>query len=190
MRSTSVEGLVSTEVERMERLVNDLLLLARTEEGGRLEREQVEVRPFLAGQLEAVRPIADGRIELGAVVDGTVEADPHALAQAIRNLVRNALEHTGADGSVRLSAEPQGDGIEFAVEDDGPGIPPAERRRVFERFHRVRQGTGKGSGLGLAIARAIVEAHGGTIRADEAPGGGARVSLQLPGFAPSGPRPL
>jgi signal transduction histidine kinase len=166
----------------MERLVNDLLLLARTEEGGRLELEEVEIGGFLADQLEAVRPIANGRIELGAVVDGTVEADPHALAQAIRNLVRNALEHTRAGGSVRLSAEPQGDGIELAVEDDGPGIPPAERSRVFERFHRVRQGTGKGSGLGLAIARAIVEAHGGTIRADEARGGGARVSLWLPGF--------
>jgi two-component system, OmpR family, sensor kinase len=179
-----VEAVVSTEVDRMQRLVDDLLLLARTEEGGGLELEPVKVSRFLSEQLEAVQPTADGRIALGPVADGVVTADPHALAQAIRNLVRNAVEHTSPGGSVRLSAESHGDRIEFAVEDDGPGIPAAERRRVFERFHRARPTAGGGSGLGLAIARAIVEAHGGAIWADETAGGGARVAFELPGFRP------
>jgi len=179
-----VEALVSTEVDRMQRLVDDLLLLARTEEGGRLEREPVEVSRFLREQLESMQPIADRGIALGSVADGVVPGDPDALAQAIRNLVRNAVEHTRPGGSVRLSAEARGARIEFAVEDDGPGIPAAERRRVFERFHRARPAPGGGSGLGLAIARAIVEAHGGEIWADETAGGGARVAFELPGFRP------
>jgi signal transduction histidine kinase len=179
-----VEAIVSTEISRMQRLVDGLLLLARTEEGGCLELEPVAVGPFLSEQLEAVRPIAHRRLELGPVAAGVVRADPDALAQAIRNLVRNALEHTSAGGAVRLSAESHGDRIEFAVEDDGPGIPAAERRRVFERFHRARPAGGRGSGLGLAIARAIVEAHGGRIWADESATGGARVAFELPGFTP------
>lgn len=179
-----VEALVSTEVNRMQRLVDGLLLLARTDEGGGLELEPVEVARFLSEQVEAIKLIADRHIELGPVADGVVTVDPHALAQAIRNLVRNAVEHTSPSGSVRLSAESHGDRIEFAVEDDGPGIPAAERRRVFERFHRARPAGGGGSGLGLAIARAIVEAHGGEIWADEAATGGARVAFEVPGFRP------
>ena len=179
-----VEVLVSSEIDRMQRLVDGLLLLARTEEGGGLDLKPVEVAHFLSEQLEAVRPTADRDIQLGPVTNGVITADPHALAQAIRNLVRNAVEHTNSGGSVRLSAEPRGDRIEFAVEDDGPGIPVAERRRVFERFHRARPAGGSGSGLGLAIARAIVEAHGGKIWAETAATGGARVAFELPGFRP------
>jgi two-component system OmpR family sensor kinase len=177
-----VEAIVSTEVKRMQRLVDDLLLLARTEEGGRLALEGVEVRPFLSEQLDAVKPIANRKLELGSVADGVVEADPDALSQAIRNLVRNAVEHTSSGGFVWLSAETHDDRITFAVEDDGPGIPAAERSRVFERFHRARPASGRGSGLGLAIARAIVEAHGGEIWAEEGARGGARVSFELPRF--------
>jgi two-component system OmpR family sensor kinase len=178
-----VDEVVSREVMRMQRLVDDLLLLARTEEGGSLDVRPVDVRSFLREQVEAVEPTADRRFELGTVADGTVEADADVLAQAIRNLTRNAVEHTSAGGSVRLSAVARGDRLEFAVEDDGPGIPPVERRRIFERFHRVRSGGARGSGLGLAIARAIVEAHGGRIWADEAAAGGARVAFELPRFS-------
>jgi two-component system OmpR family sensor kinase len=179
-----VEGVVAREVARMQRLVDELLLLARTEEGGRLNLQQVDTRRFLGEQLEAIQPTADRRFELGAVADGTVEVDPDALAQAVRNLTRNAVEHTSTGGSVQLSALARGDRVEFAVEDDGPGIPAAERGRVFERFHRTRPGGARGSGLGLAIARGIVEAHGGSIWVDEAAGGGARVAFELPGFRP------
>jgi signal transduction histidine kinase len=179
-----VEGMVTREVARMERLVDELLLLARTEEGGQIHLEPVGTVAFLAEQLEAIRPTADRRFELGAVVEGTVDADPDALAQAMRNLTRNAVEHTSAGGLVRLSAEARGDRVEFAVEDDGTGISAAEMGKVFERFHRVGPEGAQGSGLGLAIARAIVEAHGGSIWADASPGGGARVAFELPGFRP------
>ena len=103
---------------------------------------------------------------------------------------RNAIEHTGPRGLVRVcvNAQPRG-WVEIAVEDDGPGIPPDQRDRVFDRFHRLdsARARGKGgAGLGLAIARAIVEAHGGRISAGASPEGGARVAFRLPGFRPAG----
>ncbi len=180
-----VERVVSKEVSRMQRLVDDLLLLARTEERGRLDRRPVDTKAFLREQLGAVAPTAARSFQLGPVAEGTVQADPDALTQAIRNLTRNATEHTAPGGSVRLSARAQDGWIEFAVEDDGPGIPPAERTRAFERFHRIRPSAGRGSGLGLAIVRAIAQAHHGHAWIEEAPSGGARVILELPGFTPA-----
>ena len=115
-----------------------------------------------------------------------------ASRRSLRNLARNAVEHTRPGGLVRVSATalPRG-WVEIAVEDDGPGIPPAQRDRVFDRFHRLdsARARGKGgAGLGLAIARAIVEAHGGRIGAGASPEGGARVAFRLPGFRPAGAR--
>jgi signal transduction histidine kinase len=110
------------------------------------------------------------------------------VAQALRNLARNAIEHTAAPGGlVRLEVERlRTDQVGFTVLDDGPGIPPQERERVFERLHRAdasRARSSGGAGLGLAIVRAIAEAHGGEVRALEPAGGrGARVELRLPGF--------
>ncbi len=106
----------------------------------------------------------------------------------MRNLTRNAVEHTEPDGLVRLEAVSRPAGLEIAVVDDGPGIPPEERTRVFDRLHRVdaaRTRPGGGAGLGLAITRAVVEAHGGRVWAEAAPTGGARVALLLPGFRPA-----
>ena len=179
-----VEAMVSTEVNRMQRLVDGLLLLARTEEGGRLELEPVGVGPFLSEQLEAVRPIAHRRLELGPVAEGVVKADPDALAQAIRNLIRNALEHTSSAVRCGCRRSHTATGSSSPWRTTGRASPAAERSRIFERFHRARPAGGRGSGLGLAIARAIVEAHGGKIWADESASGGARVSFELPGFTP------
>jgi signal transduction histidine kinase len=134
--------------------------------------------------------IADRRYELGGVPRGTLRADPDRLAQALRNLLGNAIEHTSDErGLVRLAVEPAAPGrIRFVVEDDGPGIPPSERERVFDRFHRTdpaRDRASGGAGLGLAIVRAIVEAHGGRVSASQSPEGGARMEIELPGFTPS-----
>jgi two-component system OmpR family sensor kinase len=107
------------------------------------------------------------------------------VARVIRNLVENARRHAGPDGEVTVSSTGAGGRLRIDVDDDGPGIAPAERQRVFDRFHRsdtARDRASGGSGLGLAIARAIVTAHGGTIRADESPAGGARVTFELPGL--------
>jgi len=185
-----VDEVVRTEVLRMERLVDDLLLLARADEGELLRPASLALRPFVTELFDALTLTAERRFELGDVPDGVLRADEDRLAQVVRNLARNAIEHTGPDGLVRLrvTARPRG-WIEIAIEDDGPGIPPEQRDRVFDRFHRVdsSRARGKGgAGLGLAIARAIVEAHGGRIRAGISPEGGARVAFELPGFRPTG----
>jgi two-component system OmpR family sensor kinase len=119
-----------------------------------------------------------------------LNGDPDRIAQALRNLARNAVEHTEPDsGLVRLEVNRLGpDRLRFVVLDDGPGIPESERDRVFERFHRTdsaRSRTTGGAGLGLAIVRAIAEAHGGQVRATNPGAGyGARIELILPGFTP------
>jgi signal transduction histidine kinase len=174
----------------MERLVDDLLVLARADEREFLRRRPVDLPPFAAELLDGARPTADRRFELGPIPTGLVDADPDRLAQALRNLVRNAIEYTSEGGIVRLTGSAANGRVTLAVEDDGPGIPPAHRERVFDRFHRTdsaRTRVRGGAGLGLAIARAIAEAHGGTIYAEESPEGGARVAIELPGFRPVAP---
>jgi two-component system OmpR family sensor kinase len=180
---TRVTRLVSAETERMERLVDDLLLLAKTEEGSPLDKRPIELRDYVHDVFNALSLTADRDFELGAVSDVMIQADPDRLAQVIHNLAQNAVAHTPDGGLVRLSAASNGRYVRFAVEDNGPGIPPDQRDRIFDRFHRTdysRARTAGGSGLGLAIARALVEAHGGRIRACESPEGGARVEFDLP----------
>ncbi|MEA2437106.1 MAG: two-component system, OmpR family, sensor kinase [Thermoleophilaceae bacterium] len=187
-----VERLVRTEILRMERLVDDLLVLARADEREFLRRRPVDLPPFARELLDGARPTAARRFELGPIPMGVVDADPDRLAQALRNLLRNAIEYTSDGGIVRLTGAAAGDRVTLAVEDDGPGIPPTHRERVFDRFHRTdsaRTRVRGGAGLGLAIARAIAEAHGGTIYAAESPEGGARVVIELPDFRPALPEP-
>ena len=103
----------------------------------------------------------------------------------LRNLVRNAVNVTRPGDPIRVTATPRGEALEFAVSDNGPGIPAEELERVFDRFHRVDAARDRGSGgtgLGLAIARAIVLAHGGWIRAESPAGGGATIRFSLPGY--------
>ncbi len=112
-----------------------------------------------------------------------VWADPDMLMRVFSNLCDNALRHTPSSGAVAIEARQQGNMLEVAVTDTGRGIPPEALSRVFDRFYRVdssRQATTGGSGLGLAIVQAIVEAHGGTIRAENAPHGGARIVFTIP----------
>ena len=187
-----VERLVRTEILRMERLVDDLLVLARADEREFLRRRPIDLPPFAAELIDGARPTADRRFELGPIPMGVVDADPDRLAQALRNLIRNAIEYTSDGGVVRLTGSAAAGRVTLAVEDDGPGIPPAHRERVFDRFHRMdsaRTRVRGGVGLGLAIARAIVEAHGGKIYAGESPEGGARVAIELPDFRPVVPEP-
>ena len=185
-----VDRLVGAEIVRITRLVDDLLLLARSEQRNFLGVESIDVRPFVCDLWDGLSVTAERRFELGAVVDGTLRADPDRLAQALRNLGRNAIEHTSEGGLVRLAVEPACPGkLRFSVLDDGPGIRLAERERIFERFHRTDPGRARsagGAGLGLAIVRAIADAHGGEVRALDSPdGSGALVELVMPGFAPS-----
>ena len=187
-----VERLVQAEIARIGRLVDDLLLLARSEQTEFLQLETIELGPFVGELWDGMSLLASRRFELGQVPAGMLLADPDRLAQALRNLVRNAIDHTAPErGIVRMRVEPGARGrVRFVVEDDGPGIPPDQRDRVFERFHRTdaaRDSASGGTGLGLAIVRAIAEAHGGSVTAEQSPEGGARVVLELAQFSAEPP---
>ena len=183
-----VEQLVQAEIARMARLVDDLLLLARSEETQFLRVEPIELAGFIAELWDGASLIANRRFEFGPVPEGTLRADPDRLAQALRNLIENAIAHTAEDrGLVHLTVVAQPGGrVRFTIEDDGPGVDAAQRELVFDRLHRTddaRDRSSGGAGLGLAIVRAIAEAHGGTVVLGESPEGGARLDLNLPGFS-------
>ena len=179
-----VEGVVLTEMARVERLVDDLLTLARLDEEMPLRLTPIPLTPFLQrfGEDESLGPV-----KIGEVPSGTLKADPDRLTQVLRNLLANARRHAGPSGHVAVSAGAAGALLTIRVDDDGPGIEAEEREQVFGRFHRSQaardRGSG-GSGLGLAIARSIVERHGGRIWAEESPLGGARVAFEIAGFEP------
>jgi two-component system OmpR family sensor kinase len=180
-----VEAMTMKEMRRVERLLDDLLALARLDEGVCLEPRDVQVVVFL-GDLAAAEP--NEKTEAGELCEGTIRIDPDLLAQVIRNLLSNAHRHAGPGGRVALSARAEGERLVVTVDDDGPGIPLAERERVFDRFYRseaARDRASGGSGLGLGIARSILARHGGRIWIEDSPLGGARVSIALPGFKPT-----
>jgi signal transduction histidine kinase len=183
-----VERLVRAEIDRTSRLVDDLLLLAQTEQQEFLRIERVPLAPFVEELWDGISLLAMRRFELSELPAGTLQADPDRLAQALRNLLTNAIAHTAEeDGTVRLrvTADVQRGRVRFCVEDDGPGIAPEERDRVFDRFHRTdsaRDRSSGGAGLGLAIVRAIAHAHGGRVSVATSPEGGAALELELPGF--------
>jgi len=178
------------QTERLGRLVEQLLDLSRLESGGVLvRRERFGVRELLeqvARECELSETYAERPVRLKVCVQpGDLDAagDPERMHQVLANLLDNAVRHSPRDGRVWLSAH-NGDGATtIAVADEGPGIPPHEAQRVFERFYRTdaaRSSRDGGSGLGLAIARWIVDAHGGAIRAESRDPGGCRMIVELP----------
>jgi signal transduction histidine kinase len=173
------------QTERLTRLVTQLLDLAKLEAGS----APLELQSFASSTLlEAVRAESElherpVNLEISATPDLTVVGDVERLHQLLANLVDNAVHHSPDGGTVELSAVPHGEGVRFTVADNGPGIPPEERERIFERFHRVDAGrstSSGGSGLGLSIARWIVDLHGGSIAATENRPTGARMVVDLP----------
>jgi signal transduction histidine kinase len=186
-----VERLVQSEIARISRLVDDLLLLAKAEQTEFLRIEPIDLGAYVQELWDGMSLLAQRRFELGPVPRGTLRADPDRLAQALRNLIGNAIDHTAAEhGLVRMLVEVvPGGRVRFVVEDDGPGIPATQRERVFDRFYRTdaaRDRASGGTGLGLAIVSAIAEAHGGRASAGRSPEAGARIEVELPRFASSG----
>jgi two-component system OmpR family sensor kinase len=190
-----VQRLVGAEIARISRMVDDMLLLARAEQRDFLHPSTIELPPFIADLWATTTAGWQRRLRLAPTPAGTLYADPDRLAQALRNLIDNALTQTTApDGLVALETTVRpGGACRFTVIDDGPGIPAGERDRIFERFHRTdaaRARVAGGTGLGLAIVDAIAVAHGGSVAAREPTGGvGARLELTLPGYSPATARP-
>ncbi len=170
--------------ERANRMIQDLLDVARIEAGVfSVERVRVSARRLLAEVVEVQRPAAaSSSIEL-ALAEGSdlldVWADPHRLMQVLENLIGNAFKFTPRGGRVVVGVAARGDEIVFRVTDTGPGIAAEQLPHVFDRFWQSARSDRRGAGLGLAICKAIVEAHGGRIRA-ESDGGGSTFSFDIP----------
>ncbi|WP_298814773.1 sensor histidine kinase [Chloroflexus sp.] len=182
-----IEALLA-EVALLERLINDLHLLALAD-AGQLPLYRESVAPAMLIN-EAVRSFAQSAAERSIQLKAEVapdlpdiEVDPQRIAQVLSNLISNALRHTPAGGTINLSVVPDSAGVVFSVRDTGAGIDPADLPHIFDRFYRAdrsRTRSSGGAGLGLAIARRLVEAHGGQIWATSQTGRGTTVSFRLP----------
>jgi signal transduction histidine kinase len=176
------------ETHRLERIVGDLLDLARLESGGTaMRRSPVDVRAlFERVSARHERDLESRRIQFVERVDeaaSTLAGDPDRLEQAIQNLAANALRHTPDGGMLVLSADRRGDAVRLSVRDSGPGIPPEQLPHIFDRFYKgdASRKSGSGSGLGLSIVKAIVERHGGTISARNDNGAVFEILIPAPG---------
>ncbi len=195
-------SIIREEAERMARMVSELLDLSRIETGQLLmQREPVQVGDVLQGCVERLALRAKSA-QLSLTIEAprdlpSIEGDGDRLAQVFNNLIDNALKHTPVGGKVGVSArsmtgssvarrgKPWPGGIEISVTDSGPGIPPEDLSRIFERFYqidksRARSASGGSLGLGLAIAKEIVTAHGGSIHAESVTGLGTKFVVRLP----------
>ncbi len=174
--------------QRIHRMILDLLDVAGLEEGRlRLDVEETDAVPLVRRAAEDLETAARAR-RVEIVVETSdrpcpLRADQSVLHRVLDNLLTNAIEHTPAGGAVRVAVHPCAEGIEIQVADDGPGIPPEHREKVFEKFARLelrRAGLSGNRGLGLTFCRLAIEAHGGTVWVDAAPGGGALFRTILP----------
>jgi len=172
---------------RMERLVKDLLRLARLDARQEtLDRAPCDVLQLFRGVVADLTPAIDAK-QQQIIIDvppdvGSLSADPAKLHDIVRNLVENAVNYSPEGAAIRLHVARRDGSFEIQVSDSGPGIPPDDLARVFERFYRVDKSRGRpgGTGLGLAIVRHLVELHGGTASAANRPEGGAVVTIVLP----------
>ena len=176
---------IEGEARRLERIVANLLDLSRMESGTlRPERGWYDIAALVDDVIGRLRALAMGHQVHVAVGEDLppVPLDYVEIDQVLSNLLENALRHTPPGTQVWIQAAREGDSLAVTVSDDGPGIDPASRERLFDPFVRGgdRRGAPRGAGLGLAIARGLVEAHGGQISAAERPGGGTAMRFTLP----------
>jgi two-component system sensor histidine kinase KdpD len=173
---------INTEADRLTRLVHNLLDMSRIEAGA-LDPRLIEssVAEVTGPPARRARAASDQRVEVDVPDDlPPILADPVRLDQVLTNLLDNARSYA-AGSPVQVVARQAGDTVELRVVDHGPGIPVPERERIFDQFYRVERGRRtEGTGMGLAICRGIVQAHGGTLRVETTPGGGASFVLTLP----------
>jgi two-component system phosphate regulon sensor histidine kinase PhoR len=180
-------GTIEEQADRLTAIVDDLLELAALEGGRRpLKPEDLDLAAAARKVLAALKPLGDhARVTLScSVPDGLrARADAGALERVLRNLVENAVKYNRDDGRVEVSAAPEGAAVRVSVGDTGLGIPAADLPRVFERFYRVDKARSRekgGTGLGLSIVKHLVDALGGTVRAESEEGKGSTFSFTLP----------
>ena len=172
------------EADRLNSLVGNLLNMTRIEAGAlKLSREECDISDLVSSSIEALGSRLEGRV-VQVNIDPElplVNVDFVLFIQVLVNLLDNAVKYSPVDQPIEITASCQRERLSMTVDDRGPGIPAEDRQRVFDKFYRVqRPGSASGTGLGLSICKGIVEAHGGDIRAEERPGGGARIRLTLP----------
>jgi two-component system phosphate regulon sensor histidine kinase PhoR len=183
--------IIGRHTARMERLVKDLLRLARLDARQEpLERTRCGVRDAFDAVLADLSQVVEGRqhrVSVDVAADAAfVDADPGKLHDVLRNLIENAVNYTPSHSDIRLAAERHGAAVQITIADSGPGIPPHDLTRVFERFYRVdksRSGPG-GTGLGLSIVKHLVELHQGQVSVANQPGGGAVFTVVFPDESP------
>lgn len=182
--------LLLEEIDRMSRLVKDLILLAKSDRPDFLRQGPVDLETLTEDLLVKARALGERDWQLDAVGVGTLQADEQRLTQAVLQLCDNAVKHTEPGDVVAIGSARDTTEVRLWVRDTGPGIPPSDRELVFERFgrSRVREGD-EGFGLGLSIVRAIAEAHAGDVAVDAEWAGGAKLVLRLPATGSTGPRP-
>lgn len=174
--------LVSDELERMSRLVDDLLTLARTEQPDFLRPRLVDLDELTDRMLQNARGLGQRDWRLDAIAEGRAVLDEQRLMQAVLQLAANAVRHTGESELVAIGSALNGNAVRFWVRDSGPGVRADEQERIFERFYRGRSGhlRSEGGGLGLSIVKAIAEAHGGRVELASEPGQGATFTVVVP----------
>ena len=179
--------IIARHSERMERLVSDLLRLARLDARQEaLDLASCDLQQLFNTVIGDVAQTAEAKHQqITTAVDGAgsrVTADPAKLHDVLRNLVENAVHYSPAHAAIRLEATHQNGTVRISVSDSGPGIPPEDLSRVFERFYRVDKSRARpgGTGLGLAIVKHLIELHGGQAVAENRPEGGARFVITLP----------
>ncbi|PKI89986.1 sensor histidine kinase [Actinomycetales bacterium SN12] len=176
----ALSRVVLDEGERMQELVEGLLLLARLDEGRDAPTAPTDIDDIALAEVQRLRGMGIS-VDARGIGPGRVVGSAALLARAARNLVDNAARHAREQVAIRVFE--QGDRVLLQVEDDGTGIPVAERERIFDRFVRLDEARARdagGSGLGLAIVREIALAHGGTVTASDGTSGGALMTLSLP----------
>ncbi|WP_206061553.1 sensor histidine kinase [Nonomuraea basaltis] len=175
-------ALVTDELDRMNRIVDDLLTLAKAEQPGFLTMDDVELADLTVSVVAKSRALGERRWRVDEVAEARLPADRQRLTQALMQLVANAVRHTKDGDLIAVGSAVRDGSVELWVRDSGPGVAPADRERIFGRFMRGagRTGAHDGAGLGLAIVRSIAEAHGGRVTVTEASGGGACFVMTLP----------
>jgi two-component system phosphate regulon sensor histidine kinase PhoR len=184
--------IIQRHAARMERLVKDLLRLARLDARQELlERVPTDVPALLKGVVDDMSTAIAGKDLAVSVTTADMPLlwlDGTKLHDMVRNLVENAVNYTQAGGTVGVRAACTSDGLTIEVTDNGPGIPSEDLGRVFERFYRVDKSRGRpgGTGLGLAIVKHLADLHGGSVMVANLPGGGACFTVRLPLASPAG----